>query len=124
MVRGRGKSEVTKLREQALSRRGLLKEGYGKLVKEEPKDSDNTGESNPSGGFYNLRSDIEDGKREGKTILMLTLERLFNTDIDSLLDTSRPIKEVGEKLGINESTVSKWRLMRGLRSKQVTYVLE
>lgn len=115
---GRGKSEVTKLREETLRRRGLLRKGYGKLVR-----GDAEGGA-PVDVVESIHGSTLPEDREGKTILMLTLERLFNTDIDSLLDTSRPIKEVGEKLGINESTVSKWRLMRGLRSKQVTYVLE
>lgn len=109
---GRGKSKVTKLREDVLSRRGMLKKGYGKLA---VTDSD----------VAIPRPLLEPGEdREGKTILMLALERVWNTDIDSLLDPLRSIREVGEKLGIDESTVSKWRLMRGLRSKQATYVLE
>ena len=111
---GRGKGEVTKVRESILRKRGLRKGRYGKLDKEQDQ---------------TIKEPIPcRANRGNKTLLMVTLERLYNSDIDSLLDITKPLKEVAERLVLDESTVSKWRLRRGLRDTikepEHEYVLE
>ena len=101
----RGKGEVTKLRERILERRGL-KKAYRRGLTDETVEPRR----------------VKD--REGKTILMYILERLHGADIDRLLDMTKPIKTVADNLEIDESTVSKWRLRRGLRDTvEQEYVL-
>jgi len=49
----------------------------------------------------------------GKTPTMLLLELRFNDDIKSLLSEGS-VRDVAKRLGINYSTVSKWRKSLGL----------
>jgi len=93
---GRGKSAKAKLQEQILRQRGLENRAYKGLATEElpPPDS-------------------------GKTLAMRLMEARFGTPIAVLLSPGT-LKEVATFLGIDESTVSKWRLRLGLRSTRVS----
>lgn len=50
------------------------------------------------------------------TLAMRLLEEQYSTSIESLVKHGT-LKEVSEFLGIDETTVSKWRLRLGLRTK-------
>lgn len=52
----------------------------------------------------------------GRTLAMRLIEAQFGVPIEQLLRDGT-LAEVGRVLGIDESTVSKWRLLLGLRSK-------
>ena len=54
--------------------------------------------------------------RIGKTALMLALEQVFGTNIDQLLMLHEDEHKVADILGVDNTTVSKWRLKRGLRT--------
>ena len=95
-------SKNERVRRDMLKGRGLTKGRYGKLL-DEPKEK-LVGIAAPGLG------------REGKTPLMLALERIFSLDIDLLLVIRDSEREVADVLGIDETTVSKWRLRRGLRT--------
>ncbi|KKM82281.1 hypothetical protein LCGC14_1321120 [marine sediment metagenome] len=52
-----------------------------------------------------------------KTLAMRLLENQFGQTIEYLLDEEQgSLKEVAKTLGIDESTVSKWRLRLGMRT--------
>lgn len=53
-----------------------------------------------------------------KTPLMRAIEERWNQPIEELLDTNLPIEVIGNKLGVNQSTVSLWRLRLGLRERK------
>lgn len=55
--------------------------------------------------------------RLGKTPLMLALEQIFDSDIDRLLMAGE-LGSVASMLGIDKTTVCKWRLKRGLRQTE------
>lgn len=56
-------------------------------------------------------------KEELKTGAMLRLERKHGKSIQELLQVNgESIREVGERLGIDFTTVSKWRVLFGIQS--------
>ena len=48
-------------------------------------------------------------KRDGKTPLMLLVEERFGKPVEELIAGPTPIKEVAARLGIDLTTVCKWR---------------
>lgn len=93
MVRGKGVKG--RLQEHILRQRKLAKgESYKGLTVEELP---------PSNG--------------NKTLAMRLMEARFGTPMETLLQSGNLI-EVAEFLGIDQSTVSKWRLRLGLRNRQ------
>lgn len=51
----------------------------------------------------------------GKTTLMLAIEARYKRPIEELLDPRLPLAVVSIQLGVEQSTVSKWRKRLGLR---------
>ena len=90
---GRGKSIKSKVQEAILKGRGL--------------------EVAPAGLVKRVHKELSD--RPSTTLAMRLLEEQYGTSIESLIRHGT-IKEVAEFLGIEESTVSKWRLRLGLRT--------
>ena len=56
------------------------------------------------------------GARNGKTLAMRLIEGELNMPIEEVLATGT-LGEVSEMLGVDKSTVSKWRLKLGLRER-------
>lgn len=81
-----------RIRRDLLKKRGLVRTGYGHI------------EDKP---------DVPHDPR--KTLAMRLLEAQFDCPIEELLVLGG-IREVGNRLGIDSSTVSKWRLRLGLRN--------
>ena len=88
---GRGKGIKARVQESVLKRKGL--------------------EPSPSGSLRPKPIPIAD-----KTLTMRLLEIQFGEDIDVLIKDGT-IADVADYVGIEESTVSKWRLRLGLRTK-------
>ena len=80
-----------RIRQRILKNRGLVRTGQGHLAPE-PKEPDDP----------------------NKTLAMRLIEDKHGAPIEELL-MQGSIKQVGEDLGIDETTVSKWRLRLGLR---------
>ncbi len=63
------------------------------------------------------RADEEDKSLNGKTLAMRLLEKQFGFDITILISEQRgSLSLVAKTLGIDQSTVSKWRLRLGMRT--------
>lgn len=94
MAGGRGKGIKAKLQESILRQRGLVSKGRhsGLTVDKLP----------PANG--------------NKTLAMRLLEGRFGIPITVMLNEGS-LKEVAEFLGVDESTVSKWRLRLKLRTR-------
>ena len=86
-----------RMRQQLLARRGLTRVGQGHL------------ESLPP-----LELVPEFPGAEHKTLAMRLIEQRFGVPIEELL-VEGALQEVGTLLGIDQSTVSKWRKLLGLR---------
>lgn len=56
-----------------------------------------------------------------KTLAMKLIEERFGRPIEELLEDGTGIKQIGERLGIDPSTVSVWRLRLGLRERLDAY---
>jgi len=82
-----------RLQDSILKRRGLAPSTQGGLRSSEPAPAD-----------------------PNKTLAMRLLEAQFGVSIEELLQYGT-LAETGKHLGIDESTVSKWRLALGLRNK-------
>jgi len=89
---GRGKGIKAKLQEQILRQRGLESRDYKGFTPSELPPSDGT-----------------------KTLAMRLLEARFGLPIAVML-ADGSLAEVAEFLGVDQSTVSKWRLRLNLRS--------
>jgi len=85
------------MRQHLLARRGLARVGQGHLESLPPLE--------PAPEFP---SDTH------KTLAMKLVERRFGVPIEELL-VEGMLQEVGTLLGIDQSTVSKWRKLLGLR---------
>ncbi len=80
-----------RVRRRILKERGLVRTGQGHLAPETKEPDD-----------------------PNKTLAMRLIEARLGEPIEELLMRGS-IKQVGEELGIDETTVSKWRLRLGLR---------
>lgn len=87
----RGPGFAAKVRRDMLKRRGKVSGGYGKVAPA-PKP---------------VRNKVN-------TLAMHLLEQYHGKSIEELIGTGE-IKDVGDALGIDPSTVSKWRRRIGLR---------
>ena len=94
---GRGKSTKAKLQEQILRQRKLV----------------------DAGGYSGLTIDKLPPADGVKTLAMRLLEARFGIPIAVLLSTGT-LKEVAEFLGVDESTISKWRLRLRLRTTKAS----
>lgn len=83
------------LQESILRKRGLRRKGKGKLE--------------PSKIEFR-----EDGEGRNLTLAMQLIEAWFNEPIEDLIREG-PILKVANRLHVDESTISKWRLRLGLR---------
>jgi hypothetical protein len=108
LTKAKGKRGLSRLREEVLEKHGLRKGKQGHL--------------RPKIG----RALIGPKQRRSrhKTALMAALELAFDADIDDLLDLDDSLQVVASKLGLDQSTVSRWRLRRGMREGEDRLVPE
>ena len=106
---GDHRGAARKVREKILEARGLEKGHYGKLIEKRVEA---------------VRQGIPPDTGEGKTRLMRAIEGLLGADIDDLLHAyegrSDYLERTAKMMGVDQSTVSKWRLRRGFRDGIVT----
>ena len=90
-----------RIRADILKRRGLVAKKYGQV---EPV------------VLPPIRTPLA-GARNGKTLAMRLIEGELNMPIEEVLSTGT-LGEVSEMLGVDKSTISKWRLKLGLREER------
>lgn len=91
---GRGPGIKRKLQDEILKRRGLERTSKGGLGPPQPPPPD-----------------------DSKTLAMRLIEQQHGRPLEELL-LDGSLEEVGATLGIDQSTVSKWRLRLGLRERK------